>query len=406
MQLAHQNVALYVTGSIAAYKAAFLARLLIKAGANVRVVETEAAAELVTPLTFESLTKASVLTTTFTLDHPAQIEHIELADWTDIAIAAPATANFIAQIANGLANDAASLTWLATTGAKFVAPTMNTHMLENPATQRNLAQLEADRVYLLAPEAGFLAEGYEGLGRMPEPETIVTRISEVADEPLTTDNKLAGKRVVVTAGGTREHLDPVRYIGNESSGKMGYAIAQAAVNMGAYVTLVSAPTRLTPPAEAEVIPVESTEEMRDAVVSAFQRSDVLVMAAAPADFRPVAVADQKIKKSADNDRLQVDLVKTPDILKAVAKVKQPGQFTVGFAAETQNLLAFANQKLMDKGVNMLVANDVSQAGIGFNGDQNQVTFLLPDQAPQKTPVLTKTAIAKLIMTKINDVWTV
>ncbi|GAW99710.1 bifunctional phosphopantothenoylcysteine decarboxylase/phosphopantothenate--cysteine ligase CoaBC [Secundilactobacillus mixtipabuli] len=393
-----RHVALYVTGSIAVYKALALTRLLIKSGAAVRVVMTKAAEAFVTPLSFQILSKNAVATDMFAGADVKAVDHIELADWTDLAVVAPATADIIGKLANGIADDMASLTLMATTAPKLIVPAMNQHMLDNPATKRNIATLQKDGLTVMEPDNGFLAEGYQGRGRMPEPETIMQRIETL--NPQTTP--LTGKNVIVTAGGTRERIDPVRFITNDSSGKMGYAIAEEMAQRGADVTLISAPTKLAPPAGVAMVDVLTTEDLADAVTSAFKQADILVMAAAVADFKPISSADQKIKKSADNDEMTIKLTKTADILKRVAQMKRPGQLTVGFAAETQNLLDNAQKKLISKQLDLLIANDVSKPGVGFNGDTNQVTILQPDQAPIKTTLADKHVIAKQVVDQISQ----
>lgn len=393
-----QHVALYVTGSIAAYKALALTRLFVKDGAAVRVVMTKAAEAFVTPLSFQILSKNAVITEMFAGAQVKAVDHIELADWTDLAVVAPATADIIAKLANGIADDMASLTLLATTAPKLVVPAMNQHMLENAATKRNLDTLKQDGITVMTPASGFLAEGYSGRGRMPEPEAIMQTVKNL--KPHTTP--LTGKKVVVTAGGTRERIDPVRFITNDSSGKMGYAIAEEMQDKGADVTLISAPTKLEAPAGVNLVPVLTTEDLAEAVTKAFKQADILVMAAAVADFKPLNSADQKIKKSADNDQMTLQLTKTVDILKQVAKIKQPNQITVGFAAETQNLLDNAQQKLIGKQLDLLIANDVSKPGVGFNGDTNQVTILQPGQAPIKTKLADKHIIAKQVVDQISQ----
>lgn len=393
-----KHVALYVTGSIAAYKALILTRLLVKSGAEVRVVMTQAAQAFVTPLSFQVLSKQPVATDIFAGAKTQSVDHIELADWTDLAIVAPASADIIGKMANGIADDMASLTLMATTAPKLVVPAMNEHMLTSPATTRNLTTLKTDGVTILEPATGFLAEGYSGRGRMPEPEDIMAAASVMA----TDKTPLTGKRVVVTAGGTRERIDPVRFITNDSSGKMGYAIAAELQQRGAIVTLISAPTKLSVPAGVQLIPVVSTEELANAVVTAFKAADILVMAAAVSDFKPAVSVDQKIKKTADNDQMTLELVKTTDILKTVATVKTEQQLTVGFAAETQNLIDNATKKLREKHLDLLIANDVSQPGVGFNGDTNQVTILQPDQAPIKTALASKQVIAQQVVDQISQ----
>lgn len=392
-----KRITLTVGGSVAAYKAAMLARNLQRAGAEVRVVLTAGAAQFVTASTFAALTRAPVLTDTTWWQADGQIDHIALADWTDLAIAAPASANLMSQFANGLADDVASATWLATAAPKVVVPAMNTHMWQAPATQRNRRQLIADGVHVLMPATGKLAEGYSGQGRFLEPDEIVEQVGHLG---LFRPQTLAGKRVLVTAGGTRERLDPVRFLTNDSSGKMGYAVAMAAREAGAEVTLITAPTKLPIPAGMKVVPIQSTTDLAQAVLARFPQMDALVMAAAVADFQPEVTADQKIKKTTDNDEFILKLKKTPDILKEVAAIKQAHQVTVGFAAETQDLVANGQKKLASKSLDLLAANDVSRADIGFNGDDNQVTFIAPDGVTDQTPKTSKTVIARTLVDRV------
>ncbi|MFC6201646.1 bifunctional phosphopantothenoylcysteine decarboxylase/phosphopantothenate--cysteine ligase CoaBC [Lactiplantibacillus nangangensis] len=389
-----RHVTVVVSGGIASYKALTVMRLLMKQGAQVRVVLTANAAKFVTPLTFQTLTQQPVVTDEFTLTDPTHVVHVALADWTDVMVMVPATANLIAKVAQGLADDVATTTILATTAPKYVIPAMNSHMWANPATQRNLAQLTADGIHLMTPATGLLAEGYAGQGRLPEPTEIVAWLTnQVID--AATDLPLHGKKVLVTAGGTREMLDPVRYISNRSSGKMGYAMAQVAREMGATVTLVSAQTALPRPQGIQYIQVTSAAEMLKQVEQAFAQTDILVMAAAVSDYRPAQVVTQKIKKQAAEPGLTLHLTETTDILKKLATQKQ-NQYVIGFAAETQNLLANAEKKLAAKKLDLLVANDVSKPGVGFNGDTNQVTLLSPYATPVTTAVLPKLAIAKAV----------
>jgi phosphopantothenoylcysteine decarboxylase/phosphopantothenate--cysteine ligase len=391
--LAGKHVALYVSGGIAAYKAAYLVRELIRQGAEVRVVETAGAQAFVTPLTFQTLSKHAVYTDRFAQLAPDEVAHIELADWTEIALVAPATADLIAKMAQGLADDFASTALLATTAPKFVAPAMNVHMWENPATQRNVATLKADGVEIIEPATGFLAEGYSGKGRFPEPTAIVAAVTAKLLAQAT-DLPLHGQSVLVTAGGTRERLDPVRYLTNDSSGKMGYALATAARDLGAQVTLISAPTMLTVPAGVAYVGVDSAEAMRSALLARYQTAQMVIMAAAVADFRPVTVADNKIKKTTADYTLT--LTKNPDILAELGQQKQQ-QFLIGFAAETQHLLTYAQKKLASKRVDMIVANDVSSAHAGFNHDTNEVTILQPNVEPQTLPLASKQVIAQQIL---------
>lgn len=391
--LAGKHVALYVSGGIAAYKAAYLVRELVRQGAEVRVVETAGAQAFVTPLTFQTLSKHTVYTDRFAQLAPDEVAHIELADWTEIALVAPATADLIAKMAQGLADDFASTALLATTAPKFVAPAMNVHMWENPATQRNVATLKADGVEIIEPATGFLAEGYSGKGRFPEPTAIVATVMAKLLAQAT-DLPLHGQSVLVTAGGTRERLDPVRYLTNDSSGKMGYALATAARDLGAQVTLISAPTMLTVPAGVAYVGVDSAEAMRTALLARYQTAQMVIMAAAVADFRPVTVADNKIKKTTADYTLT--LTKNPDILAELGQQKHQ-QFLIGFAAETQHLLTYAQKKLASKRVDMIVANDVSSAHAGFNHDTNEVTILQPNVEPQTLPLASKQVIAQQIL---------
>ncbi|UQS81905.1 bifunctional phosphopantothenoylcysteine decarboxylase/phosphopantothenate--cysteine ligase CoaBC [Bombilactobacillus folatiphilus] len=389
--LQDKKITLYVTGSIAAYRALELTRLLIEQNAQVQVVLTKAAGEFVTPLSFQVLSQRPVYTDMF--DAKAdKVLHVKLAKWTDLAIVVPASADFLCKMAQGVADDLASLTLLATNAQKIVAPAMNDQMWYNPATQRNLQTLRADGVQIIEPTVGFLAEGYSGKGHIAEPEQIVQNICSA----FQTSTTLAGKKIVVTAGGTRERIDPVRFLANDSSGKMGYTVAQSLQKRGATVILISGPTNLTPPVGVQLVPVKTSAQMHDAVLEQFANSDGLVMAAAVTDFRPVQVAAQKIKKTAAA-KWSLELEKTPDILKSVAKIKQSQQITVGFAAETQNLQVNAQHKLVSKQLDLVVANDVSQPGVGFNGDTNQVTMLSQNQPPITTELLPKTAIADLIV---------
>ncbi|MCK8624169.1 bifunctional phosphopantothenoylcysteine decarboxylase/phosphopantothenate--cysteine ligase CoaBC [Apilactobacillus sp. M161] len=393
------NIVLYVCGSISNYKSLLLLRLLKKQGANVRVVMTKNAQMFVSPLTFQTLSKNQVYTNIGQEFSADKINHIEIGKWADISIIAPASANFIAKMANGIADDAASSCILATNGRKIVVPAMNDNMWFNPSTIRNVKQLESDGVEIILPESGDLAEGYSAKGRMPEPQSILDYLS--ANNEFC--NLLKDKHFVVTAGGTREAIDPVRYITNKSSGKMGYAIADALTKAGCKVTLISAPTNLQVPKNVNLVPVVSSSDMEKAVLNNFKLADGLVMSAAVSDFKVAKVAQQKIKKTAE-DTFELKLVKTHDILKEVAKIKTDGQITIGFAAETENLLENAHKKLLSKKLDLLIANDVSRKDIGFNSDFNQVTVISEEEqlSIQKS---TKTEIAnqivQLICRKVN-----
>ena len=371
MTLENKKIGLIITGGIAAYKSLGLVRSMIKQGAEVRVVMTNAATKFVTPLSFETLSKNNVLTDLFSEKESEHVAHIEFADWADLMVVAPATANMIAKMANGIADDFASTTLLATEAPKVIVPAMNEHMLMNPAMQRNLRLLEQDGVQIIEPETGFLAEGYSGKGRFPELETIMA----VVNANFSDKNKpLKGKNILVTAGGTQERIDPVRFIGNDSSGKMGFAIAIEAQKLGANVTLVSGVSKLPDPVGITTIRVKTAVELSEAITRRFDEQNILIMAAAVSDYRVQNVADQKIKK--DEDTLTLTLEKNPDILKQLGKIKQD-QYLVGFAAETQNGLINAQEKLEKKNLNLLVLNDVSNAAIGFNSNENEVTLLRP-----------------------------
>lgn len=389
---------IYITGSIAAYKAISVVRDFQKNGYTVRVAMTEEAVHLIGTQTLAALTKHPVLTDLWKENTADKIQHIELADWTDIAVVVPATANFIAKIANGIADDAASTTFLATAAPKYVIPAMNSHMWSNPAVQRNVQQLSQDGIYVMDPDTGRLAEGYSGKGRMPEPAAVMNWINS----SLQVNDKLDGKKVVITAGGTVSPLDPVRYLGNRSSGKMGIALAKAALEAGAEVVLIigniSVPIPESP--KMEVVHVETTEEMLAAVKKAFSVADALIMAAAVADYEPVNYIDHKIKKQDQGDKLKIYLKETPDILKTMGSLKQKRQVVVGFAAETNDLLENAAKKLKNKNADMIVANDVSQDV--FGSDKDKVTVLRKDRANENIKEKTKVEIAKKIITLVAE----
>ncbi|HJA75023.1 MAG TPA: bifunctional phosphopantothenoylcysteine decarboxylase/phosphopantothenate--cysteine ligase CoaBC [Candidatus Limosilactobacillus gallistercoris] len=393
------RITVYLSGSIAAYKGIEVVRGLQKAGHEVRVVMTTAATKLVGPATLNALTKYPVLTDLWN-DQSQPIPHIELADWTELTLVVPASADLLAKMANGIADDAASTTLLATAAPKMVAPAMNRQMWAAPATQRNLAQLAEDGVTIIEPVTGRLAEGYSGHGRLPEPDEIVTRVHEF----LSQRGQLAGRRVVVTAGGTREPLDPVRYIGNRSSGKMGIAIARAAAQAGAQVTLITGQVSVSLPQDANIHPVSAltTEEMLAAVQEAFVSADALIMAAAVADYRPVKVAEQKVKKGHDHELRTLELTETVDILRTIAAAKRTDQLVVGFAAETEKLLDHAQEKLASKHADMIVANSVAGATGAFGRDDDQVTILQKGKDPEKWPRLSKTAVAQRLVARLAE----
>ena len=392
------KVAVYMTGGIAMYKAVQVVRNLEKAGHEVRVIMTKNAEHFVTTNTLAALTKYPVLDDLWSKENEGSIPHVHLARWTELALVVPATANFIAKMANGIADDAASTTILATAAPKLVIPAMNDQMWNNPATQRNLQFLKGNQVQIMEPAVGMLAEGYAAKGRMPEPD----QISAWVEDLLNKKEILKGKTIVVTAGGTEEAIDPVRFIGNRSSGKMGIAIAQAGANMGAKVKLVYGNVTIPLPQNKniELFPAPSSEDMLMQVKQEFNRSDILIMAAAVADWRMKKVADHKLKKQADQATLELTLVKTKDILREVAKQKNPDQVVVGFAAETNDLLKNAEKKLREKGADMIVANDVSQNV--FGSDKDKVTILRQNGTIEEWPKKKKKEIASKFLIYMNN----
>ncbi len=391
--LAGKTIILGVTGGIAVYKAVELLRLLTKAGALVHVIMTKAATEFVTPLTFQTLSGNPVHTELFNLITEQEIGHISLADRADLFIIAPATANFVGKLANGMADDLLSTTVMATKAPLLIVPAMNVNMYENPLYQDNEAKLKRHGYHFAAPVTGWLACGWEGNGKMQEPAVIVE-----AALNLLTAKDLDGIKILVTAGPTREEIDPVRYITNHSSGKMGFAIARAARLRGASVTLVSGPVAIAPPFGVELIKTESAAEMQSAVIACAPDCDVIIKAAAVADYRPIERAGQKIKKQ--TGEVGIYLVKTADILAELGMMKRGGQILVGFAAETENLADNAAAKLQAKNLDMIVANDVSAAGAGFNGDTNIVRFFWRSGKSEELPLMAKEKVAGEILDRI------
>ena len=391
--LKNRQIVLGVTGGIAAYKACELVSRLVKAGARVRVVLTENACKFVPPLSFEALSGNPAHVDTFA---PRDgMEHIALAKWADLFVIAPATANCLAKLAGGIADDLLSTTALAMTCPVLVAPAMNANMYRHPATQQNLATLKARGVHVVGPGSGRLACGDDDVGRMTEPAELV----EAIDRILNPVRDLEGVRVLVTAGPTVERIDPVRYITNRSTGKMGYAIAEAARDRGAAVTLVSGPVALPRPSGVEVVDIESSAELCEAVLSRGGEADVVIQAAAPADFRPATVADRKIKKTGAGMTLALE--NTTDIAATLGQRKRPGQLLVAFAAETDDLLENARSKLQRKNADLVVANDVSRADAGFGVDTNAVTLITREDV-RELPLMTKRQAADALLDRVAE----
>src|SRR3954454_8661769 len=393
------KVALGVGGGIAAYKAAEIVRLLQDRGIRVQVVMTNAAQEFVRPLTFAALSGEKVITDLFgsgaeTPNIDSAVEHISVAQAIDALVVVPATADLLGKFANGLANDFLTTLFLATTAPVVLAPAMNVNMWENAATQSNLKTLRERGVRIVEPDSGYLACGMMGPGRLAANEAIVTAVLEA----LGAGQELAGETVLVTAGPTREPIDPVRYIGNRSSGKMGYAIAEAASRRGAHVILISGPTNLKPPSAAEVVNVQTAQQMRDAVLARAPEASIIIKAAAVADYRPKQAADQKIKRQAGAS-LTLDLEGTSDILAELGKRKSAKQILIGFAAETENVLENARRKLASKSLDAVVVNDVSQPGIGFDSERNAVTSLTNDEVIE-VPETTKWDVAQPLLDQV------
>ncbi|MEM6281419.1 MAG: bifunctional phosphopantothenoylcysteine decarboxylase/phosphopantothenate--cysteine ligase CoaBC [Chloroflexota bacterium] len=401
--LSGKRIVLAVTGSIAVYKSVDLASKLTQAGAEVDVIMTEAAQRFVAPLTFQSVTGRAVYThlweTESSGDLPTHIAHVGMGEGADLLAVIPATAHTIARLATGMADDLLTITALATQAPLLLAPAMDGSMYQHPAMYSNLRTLRQRDAYIVEPDTGRFASGLVGQGRLPDTPTLIGHMRLLLGQ----DGVLAGRRIVVTAGGTREPLDPVRYITNHSSGKQGYAIAQAALDAGADVTLISS-ANLPAPIGADVVPVATAVELRDAVVAAATDADVLVMAAAVADYRPATVAEQKIKKSDSmDDGITVEMVRNPDILMDVKALRNTDGYprvVVGFAAESENLMANARSKLMRKGLDMLVANDITAKDAGFAVDTNRVTILSDEHAAEPMELQTKAQVAEVIIDRI------
>lgn len=383
-----------MSGGIAVYKAAALTSKLTQAGAQVKVIMSESAMKFATPLTFQALSRNDVYFDTFDEKNPAVIAHIDLADWADLVVVAPATANIIGKLANGIADNMITTTLLATTVPVWIAPAMNVHMYDHPAVKRNIEILARDGYQFIEPSEGYLACGYVGKGRLEEPEKIVELITaHFSEKPI-----LHGKKVLITAGPTREKLDPVRFFTNRSTGKMGYALAEAAGKAGAEVTLISGPTNLLVPPNVRMISVESAEEMFTEVMSHYQRSDIVIKSAAVADYRPKQVYDGKMKKKTGD--LVLELERTTDILKTLGE-KKDHQLLIGFAAETDNIDEYAKRKLTSKNLDMIVANNVTTQGAGFGTDTNLVTLYKKDGTQKDLPMMTKLEVAKAILQEVK-----
>ena len=389
-----KHIIVAVSAGIAAYKAIEVVSRLRKKGAEVKVVMTQNATYIASPLTFGEISGHPVALDMFEQVHQWDVEHIALATWADAYVVVPATANVIGKIYAGIADDMLTTTIMATTAPKYLCPAMNTEMYNNPITQRNLEGLRSLGYHIMDPAEGWLACGITGVGRLPEPEAIVDWL----EAKMCSTNELEGTTILVTAGGTQESIDPVRYIGNRSSGKMGYAIAEQAVRMGANVILVSAPTSLPIPSGVDFISVDSAVSMQEAVEARYNDVNVVIMAAAVSDFRVLHKAEQKIKKM---ESMTIELVKNPDILQGLGS-KKSHQILVGFAAETEHVIKYGQDKVARKNLDMLVANDVSKSNAGFNVDTNEGYFLYPDKEPKEMPNMKKSDLARHILREVID----
>ena len=389
-----KHIIVAVSAGIAAYKAIEVVSRLRKKGAEVKVVMTQNATYIASPLTFGEISGHPVALDMFEQVHQWDVEHIALATWADAYVVVPATANVIGKIYAGIADDMLTTTIMATTAPKYLCPAMNTEMYNNPITQRNLEGLRSLGYHIMDPAEGWLACGITGIGRLPEPEAIVDWL----ESKMCSTNELEGTTILVTAGGTQESIDPVRYIGNRSSGKMGYAIAEQAVRMGAKVILVSAPTSLPIPSGVDFISVDSAVSMQESVEARYNDVNVVIMAAAVSDFRVLHKAEQKIKKM---ESMTIELVKNPDILQGLGS-KKNHQILVGFAAETEHVIKYGQDKVARKNLDMLVANDVSKSNAGFNVDTNEGYFLYPDKEPKEMPNMKKSELARHILREVID----
>ena len=389
-----KHIIVAVSAGIAAYKAIEVVSRLRKKGAEVKVVMTQNATHIASPLTFGEISGHPVALDMFEQVHQWDVEHIALATWADAYVVVPATANVIGKIYAGIADDMLTTTIMATTAPKYLCPAMNTEMYNNPITQRNLEGLRSLGYHIMDPAEGWLACGITGVGRLPEPEAIV----EWLESKMFSTNELEGTTILVTAGGTQENIDPVRYIGNRSSGKMGYAIADQAARMGAQVILVSAPTSLPVPSGVDFVSVDSALSMQEAVEARYNDVNVVIMAAAVSDFRALHKAEQKIKKM---ESMTIELVKNPDILQGLGS-KKSHQVLFGYAAETEHVIKYGQDKVARKNLDMLVANDVSKSNAGFNVDTNEGYFLYPNKEPKKMPNMKKSDLARHILKEVIE----
>ncbi|OXS63309.1 bifunctional 4'-phosphopantothenoylcysteine decarboxylase/phosphopantothenoylcysteine synthetase [Bacillus sp. DSM 27956] len=388
-----KRILLCVSGGIAVYKAAALTSKLVQGGAEVKVIMTESARKFVAPLTFQALSRKDVYWDTFDEKDSSKIAHIDLADWADLVLVAPATANIIGKLANGIADDMITTTILATTAQVWIAPAMNVHMYDHPAVKRNIETLFGFGYQFVEPSEGYLACGYIGKGRLEEPEKVVELVDRFFQERGSEKKLLEGRKVVITAGPTREMVDPVRFFSNRSTGKMGYALAEAAVSLGADVVLISGPSVLPIPAGVEFVSVTTAEEMYHRVHDLFPSADIVVKSAAVADYRPKEIFEDKLKKKDGN--LVIEFERTKDILMSLGE-RKTHQYLIGFAAETTNVEAYAKAKLVKKRADMIVANNVKETGAGFGTDTNKVSIVTSGGDARELPLLSKFEVAKEI----------
>lgn len=392
------NILLCVSGGIAVYKAAALTSKLVQANFNVKVIMTKSATEFVTPLTFQALSRNPVYTDTFDEKDASKIAHIDLADWADLVVVAPATANIIGKLANGIVDDMVTTTILATKAPVWIAPAMNVNMYDNLAVKRNIDVLYKDGYRFVEPSEGYLACGYVGKGRLEEPEKIT---SLIVDYFSFNSSSLNGLNLLVTAGPTREKLDPVRFFSNLSSGKMGFAIAEQAAKLGATVTLVTGPTHLAPPPNVKVVYVESAQDMYEKVMEHYPEQNVVIKSAAVADYRPAVTYNEKMKKQ--EGPLSVEFERTIDILKTLGTMKGD-KVLIGFAAETGNVEEYAKKKLHSKNLDLVVANNVTEEGAGFQTDTNIVTFYRKDETMEQLPLMAKKEVALHLLQEVERLW--